>query len=62
MWWFEGLKRSITIDCSKAGGPKLVQKLAASCDMFVTDLVRNRAVRYGLTWVSAVPSHLVACR
>jgi crotonobetainyl-CoA:carnitine CoA-transferase CaiB-like acyl-CoA transferase len=31
------------------GGPELVKRLAADCDIFVTNLVQERRVRYGLT-------------
>jgi crotonobetainyl-CoA:carnitine CoA-transferase CaiB-like acyl-CoA transferase len=43
-------KKSVTIDLNKPGGPELVQKLAASCDVFLTNLIQKRAVRYGLTY------------
>ena len=43
-------KKSVTVDLNKPGGPELVQKLASSCDVFVTNLIRKRAVRYGLTY------------
>jgi crotonobetainyl-CoA:carnitine CoA-transferase CaiB-like acyl-CoA transferase len=43
-------KRSITVDLEKPGGPELVRSLAAKCDIFVTNLINRRLVRYGLTW------------
>lgn len=43
-------KKSITVDLGKPGGPELVQKLGASCDVFVTNLIARRAARYGLTY------------
>lgn len=43
-------KRSITIDLEKPGGAATVRKLAANCDVFVTNLVRRRRKRFGLTW------------
>ncbi len=42
-------KRSITVDLDKPGGPELVRQLAANCDIFLTNLVQRRRVRYGLT-------------
>ena len=43
-------KRSITVDLDKPGGPELVRQLAADCDIFLTNLVQKRRVRYGLTY------------
>ncbi|MGI8927397.1 MAG: CaiB/BaiF CoA transferase family protein [Tepidiformaceae bacterium] len=43
-------KRSVTVDLEKAGGPELVRKMAESCDIFLTNLVQRRRVRYGLTF------------
>jgi crotonobetainyl-CoA:carnitine CoA-transferase CaiB-like acyl-CoA transferase len=40
-------KRSIAVDLDKPGGPDLVRKLA--CDIFLTNLVQRRRVKYGLT-------------
>ena len=42
-------KRSIAIDLDKPGGPELVRRLAEDCDVFLTNLVQRRRVRYGLT-------------
>jgi crotonobetainyl-CoA:carnitine CoA-transferase CaiB-like acyl-CoA transferase len=41
-------KRSITIALDQPGGPELVKRLATDCDIFLTNLVRERRVRYGL--------------
>jgi crotonobetainyl-CoA:carnitine CoA-transferase CaiB-like acyl-CoA transferase len=43
-------KRSIVVDLDKPGGPETVRKLAADCDVFLTNLVQRRRVRYGLTF------------
>ena len=43
-------KRSIVVDLDKPGGPELVRKLAAGCDIFLTNLVQRRRVKYGLTY------------
>lgn len=43
-------KRSITVDLDRPGGPEVVQQLAASCDVFVSNLTRERRERYGLGW------------
>ena len=43
-------KRSIVVDLDKPGGPELVRTLAADCDVFLTNLVQRRRVRYGLTF------------
>ena len=43
-------KRSIVVDLEKPGGPELVRKLAANCDIFLTNLVQRRRVKYGLTY------------
>ena len=43
-------KRSITIDLEKPGGGELVRKLAATSDIFVTNLIQPRRARYGLTF------------
>ena len=42
-------KKSITVGLDKPGGPELVRELAATCDIFVTNLVQERRVKYGLT-------------
>ncbi len=41
-------KRSITIALDQPGGPELVKRLATDCDIFLTNLVQERRVRYGL--------------
>ena len=43
-------KRSITVDLDKPGGTEVVQKLVASADIFITNLVQRRRVKYGLTY------------
>ena len=54
-------KRSIAIDLDKAGGAELVRKLAADCDVFVTNLVKRRRTRFGLGWddIRAVNANVV---
>ncbi len=42
-------KRSVTIGLDRPGGPELVRELAATCDIFITNLVSERRVKYGLT-------------
>jgi crotonobetainyl-CoA:carnitine CoA-transferase CaiB-like acyl-CoA transferase len=42
-------KQSITVGLDRPGGPELVQELAATCDIFVTNLIQERRVKYGLT-------------
>jgi crotonobetainyl-CoA:carnitine CoA-transferase CaiB-like acyl-CoA transferase len=43
-------KRSIVVDLEKPGGPEVVRRLAADCDIFLTNLVQRRRVKYGLTF------------
>jgi crotonobetainyl-CoA:carnitine CoA-transferase CaiB-like acyl-CoA transferase len=43
-------KRSITVALDQPGGPALVRRLAARSDVFLTNLIQQRRVRYGLTW------------
>ena len=43
-------KRSVTVALDRPGGPELVRRLAAGCDVFLTNLIQQRRVRYGLTW------------
>jgi crotonobetainyl-CoA:carnitine CoA-transferase CaiB-like acyl-CoA transferase len=43
-------KRSITVSLDRSGGPELVRRLAARSDVFLTNLIQQRRVRYGLTW------------
>jgi crotonobetainyl-CoA:carnitine CoA-transferase CaiB-like acyl-CoA transferase len=54
-------KRSITVDLEKPGGPELVRRLAAGCDVFLTNLVQRRRTRYGLAYddLRGVNSRLV---
>src|SRR5262245_2059855 len=42
-------KRSITVELNAPGGSDLVRRLAASADIFVTNLLQRRRERYGLT-------------
>ena len=43
-------KRSVTVALDQPGGPALVRRLAARSDVFLTNLIQQRRVRYGLTW------------
>jgi len=43
-------KRSITVALDRPGGPELVRRLAAGCDVFLTNLIQQRRERFGLTW------------
>lgn len=43
-------KRSITVALDRPGGPELVREMAKTADIFVTNLVQDRRVRYGLTY------------
>jgi crotonobetainyl-CoA:carnitine CoA-transferase CaiB-like acyl-CoA transferase len=43
-------KRSVTVSLDKPGGPELVRRLAARADVFLTNLIQQRRVRYGLCW------------
>jgi len=43
-------KRSITVALDQPGGPALVRRLAARSDVFLTNLVQQRRLRYRLTW------------
>ena len=43
-------KRSMTVDLDKPGGPELVRRLAGDCDIFLTNLVQRRRVRYGMRY------------
>jgi crotonobetainyl-CoA:carnitine CoA-transferase CaiB-like acyl-CoA transferase len=43
-------KRSITVALDQPGGPELVRRLAERCDVFLTNLIQQRRVRYGLAW------------
>ena len=43
-------KRSITVALDAPGGPELVRRLAARSDVFLTNLIQQRRVRYRLTW------------
>jgi len=42
-------KQSIAVGLDRPGGPELVRELAATCDIFVTNLIQERRVKYGLT-------------
>ncbi len=56
-------KRSVTVDLDKPGGADVVKKLAADCDVFVTNLIPRRRERFGLGWeaVSAANPRVVYC-
>jgi crotonobetainyl-CoA:carnitine CoA-transferase CaiB-like acyl-CoA transferase len=41
-------KRSITVDVSQSAGAEVVHRLAASADIFITNLLQPRRERYGL--------------
>ena len=43
-------KRSITVALDQPGGPELVRRLAARSDVFLTNLIQQRRLRYGLGW------------
>jgi crotonobetainyl-CoA:carnitine CoA-transferase CaiB-like acyl-CoA transferase len=43
-------KRSITVALDQPGGPALVRRLAARADVFLTNLIQQRRLRYELTW------------
>ena len=43
-------KRSVTVALDQPGGPELVRRLAARSDVFLTNLIQQRRLRYGLTW------------
>jgi len=42
-------KRSVTVALDRPGGPELVRRLAATSDVFLTNLIQPRCVRYALT-------------
>src|SRR4029079_11642714 len=48
---------SVVVDLEKPGGPELVRRLAADCDIFVTNLVQRRRVRYGLTFDDVIAAN-----
>ena len=54
-------KRSVTVALDQPGGPELVRRLAARSDVFLTNLIQQRRLRYGLSWedVSAVSPRVV---
>ena len=43
-------KKSITVSLDRPGGPELVRDLAGKADIFVTNLVQERRLKYGLTY------------
>jgi crotonobetainyl-CoA:carnitine CoA-transferase CaiB-like acyl-CoA transferase len=43
-------KRSMTVALDRPGGPALVRRLSEKVDVFLTNLIQPRCVRYGLTW------------
>ena len=54
-------KRSVTVALDRPGGPELVRRMAAKVDVFLTNLIHRRCVRYGLTFerISAVNPRVV---
>ncbi len=43
-------KRSVTVALDRPGGPALVRRMSAKVDVFLTNLIQQRCVRYGLTY------------
>ena len=43
-------KRSLTVALDKPGGPELVRRLCQRADVFLTNLIQQRRVRYGLAY------------
>jgi crotonobetainyl-CoA:carnitine CoA-transferase CaiB-like acyl-CoA transferase len=41
-------KRSVTVALEKPGGPELVRRMAASVDVFITNLLPERCAKFGL--------------
>ena len=54
-------KRSVTVALDRPGGPALVRRMSERADVFLTNLVQQRRVRYGLAWddVRAVNPRIV---
>jgi crotonobetainyl-CoA:carnitine CoA-transferase CaiB-like acyl-CoA transferase len=54
-------KRSVTVALERAGGPELVRRMAASVDIFITNLLPERCAKFGLTYddVRGVNPHVV---
>jgi crotonobetainyl-CoA:carnitine CoA-transferase CaiB-like acyl-CoA transferase len=54
-------KRSATISLTAPGGPAAVRRLVAGADIFVTNLIQPRRVRFGLSVddLQAVNNHLI---
>ena len=50
-------KRSVVVDLDKPGGADLVRRLAADCDIFLTNLVQRRRKRYGLTFEDVIAAN-----
>jgi crotonobetainyl-CoA:carnitine CoA-transferase CaiB-like acyl-CoA transferase len=48
-------KRSITVSLDKPGGQELVRRLAGDVDIFITNLVQERRLKYGLTELEVAP-------
>src|SRR4051812_24777617 len=42
-------KRSVTVALNQPGGPEVVKRLAATADVFITNLLQRRREQYGLT-------------
>jgi crotonobetainyl-CoA:carnitine CoA-transferase CaiB-like acyl-CoA transferase len=40
----------VTVALDRPGGPELVRRLSEKVDVFLTNLIQQRRVRYGLTW------------
>jgi crotonobetainyl-CoA:carnitine CoA-transferase CaiB-like acyl-CoA transferase len=45
------------VDLDKPGGAELVPRLAEDCDVFLTNLVQRRRVRYGLTFDDVIAAN-----
>ena len=43
-------KRSVTVALDKPGGPALVRRMSERADVFLTNLIHQRCVRFGLTY------------
>lgn len=43
-------KRSVTVALDRPGGPELIRRLSRNVDVFLTNLLQQRRVRYGLTY------------
>jgi crotonobetainyl-CoA:carnitine CoA-transferase CaiB-like acyl-CoA transferase len=54
-------KRSVTVALDRPGGPALVRRISEKVDVFLTNLIQQRCVRYGLTYedISAVNPRII---